>query len=38
VRQNTAAMPDPTSFQGLYQPNSGSQDCQERIFGFCPTR
>ncbi len=38
VRQSHATTPDPTSFQGLYQPNSVSQDCQERVFGFCPTR
>jgi hypothetical protein len=38
VRQSSATMPDPTKFQCLYQTNRVSQDCQERVFGFCPTR
>ena len=37
LRQSSATTPDPTRFQSLYQPNSVSQDCQERVFGFCPT-
>jgi hypothetical protein len=38
MRHTSAATPDPTSFQSLYQRGDLSRDCQERIFGFCPVR
>jgi len=28
----------PTSFQGLYQGGGASNDCEERVFGFCNVR
>jgi hypothetical protein len=38
VRQTAAPMPAPTSFQSLYQGGAVSNDCEQRVFGFCSVR
>jgi hypothetical protein len=38
VRHTSAPMPAPTSFQSLYQGGVSSNDCEQRVFGFCSVR
>jgi hypothetical protein len=39
VHHASAPMPAPTSFQGLYQADGASNECEgQRVFGFCNVR
>jgi opacity protein-like surface antigen len=38
VRHISAPTPAQNSFQGVYQGGGASEDCEQRVFGFCNVR